>query len=163
MKVLTEEIYQLHGIIFFSCLEYVVISHSHLAARCSKWPPALAMHRWSLFKTVRVAFWCFHDCSVWEQHSPWSVAVRVHLVSAFSGERGGQACGPPRPIQQFPLHQLCYFRPNFDGALSCCSHMSNLAWRGTSFKRSGSSSSRKAGSNLLVNVPQERMTQLAGC
>lgn len=33
-------------------------------------------------------------------------AVRVHLVSAISGERGGQTCWHPRPIQRLSYHRV---------------------------------------------------------
>jgi hypothetical protein len=62
------------------------------AARCSKWPHALAMHKRARIKAECVAFLRFHDCFVWELNHPWC-AVRTHLVSAISSNT-------PRPHKQ---------------------------------------------------------------
>jgi hypothetical protein len=65
-----EEMYQLHGngiLLKFNVWHNVCT----LGACCSKWPPALAMHKLANFKTACIAIhmvsWLF--CS--KQHHPW--------------------------------------------------------------------------------------------
>jgi hypothetical protein len=70
--ILIEEINQLF--MFNVCCKI----HNYVDC-CSTWPPVIAMHRQTSFKTTGIAFIYFHDCSIWQQHCPRWVA-RVYLL-----------------------------------------------------------------------------------
>jgi hypothetical protein len=79
-----------------------------------------------------------------------------NIVSTFSGEPDSQACGPQRPIQRFPPRLFATterLQTKMRYTIVVLQPRLNMAWIGTSSKRSDTHPERNASGSLLLNEP----------
>lgn len=133
----------------------------------SKLPPAMTMKKRARFKAARVV-----SIRIWLLCLP-RCAVRLHLVRAISRHISSPPCtstsrkkGVSSPANRTARHADPHDQCDDSSGVKCkqkqrvalsfCSYIFSL----TTSKTRGSLSIENAGIGLLINFPQERMTQL---
>jgi hypothetical protein len=138
--------------LFYSCLTHVVTQCMYLIGLLFEITRCISYAEGS--SSARAGFpmlsWSFRKTA-----AP-STIHNKNIVSTFSGEPDSQACGPQRPIQRFPPRLFATterLQTKMRYTIAVLQPRLNMAWTGTSSKRSGTHPEGNAGGSLLLNEP----------